>query len=201
MTPAWMNWRASAGGAVTLSLRRRRSSAGLPVLSAMARHGEPPLHGVVGHAGVGAVQLSSVLSQLGAGKTPAPCWQAPPAPVEPSSVGGARGCVREQPPESGAASANASAPAVAPATLKIPSLIAKPPAVRPCTLPQAAGPLRQGARDAAMHRSAGQYELAAAIDEPGERRDARRELGAADGLQPRRADALDAEAPHRRREE
>ena len=47
--------------------------------------------------------------------------------------------------------------------------------------------------------SRGQRQIAAVLDEAGERRHARGQVGAADGEQARRADALDAEAPERRR--
>jgi hypothetical protein len=64
----------------------RRSIVGRPVLSAIARHGEPPLQGAVGQAGDGGAQVSGVSSHCGGGKAPGCVAQEPPPLTPPLST-------------------------------------------------------------------------------------------------------------------
>jgi hypothetical protein len=79
------------------------------------------LHGATRQAGLGALQVSSVSSQLGGGYAPASVSHAPP----PATAGAGGSELLEHAPKSaGAANASAKAHAEAPATVNVPIFIA-----------------------------------------------------------------------------
>jgi hypothetical protein len=113
-------------------LRIRRSYGFWPELSAIDRHGELELHGVVWQAGLGAGQLSAVSvlaagSQFAGGKVPGCVAHEPPLVVD-DGGGGTDGVLEQAPKRIDAPTASApTAHTEAPANVQVMIRIPKPP--------------------------------------------------------------------------